>query len=77
MKLAIKIDSSGNYPGGGFHYMLHPMAMRSDREADIFRWMGHTIIEVSDEQGVRLLDSAGAALNHQIEIAILCEKLKV
>jgi hypothetical protein len=73
MKLAVRKDV-GSVPGGGFHYMLHPMKMQSDQEAEIFNLMGHTIIEVDEERGEGLLKSAIAALNHQIDVACLTEE---
>lgn len=73
MKLAV-MKMPGHIPGGGFHYCLVPKRLESDSEAAIWQLMGHTVIEVSAEVGERLLASAVAALNHQVEVAYLTEK---
>ena len=46
----------------------------AEREEEIFRLMGHLIIEVLDTEGVKLLMEAKAALNHQYHVAILTER---
>lgn len=73
MKLAVRKEP-GSIPGSGFHYMLHPFIMQSDVEAAIFDSMGYHIIEVETDKGERLLKQAQAALNHQIEIAVITEQ---
>lgn len=73
MKLAVRKDE-GSVPGGGYHYMLMPKKFEDERETQIWQMMGHIIIEVPDEHGERLLTQAGAALNHQMEVAVLTEK---
>jgi hypothetical protein len=72
MKLAIKKDE-GSIPGGGFHYMLHPFEVQ-DREADFWKAIGYVVVDVSEEKGKRLLQEAGEALRHQVEVAFLCEQ---
>lgn len=72
MKLAVRKEP-GIIPGSGFHYMLHPMAMATDQEAAIFEMIGHTILDVDDDMGKRLLESARLALAHQVEVATLTE----
>jgi len=72
MRLAVRKEE-GSVPGGGFHYLLHPIAMTSDAESEIFRLMGHIIIEVDDGLGGRLLADAGCALRHQVEVACLVD----
>lgn len=74
MKLAVRKDTSGTVPMGGYYYMLHPFEMESVFQEKTFKQMGHLIIEVDDKEGARLLKEAAAALNHQIEVAILTEK---
>lgn len=73
MKLAVVKDISGSNPMGGFHYLLMPV-MLTDQSAPLWEGMGHTIIEVEEEHGKRLLQAAGAALQHQMEIAVLTER---
>jgi len=73
MKLAVMKDSSGKFPMGGFHYNVIPMAMQDDLSIWTYEKMGHIIIEVDDETGKRLLKEAGAALRHQVEVAILTD----
>ncbi len=73
MKLAV-MKVEGHIRGGGFHYMLHPFFMKDEREEDVFRLMGHIIIEVLDTEGVKLLMDAKEALNHQYHVAILTER---
>lgn len=72
MKLAVRKEP-GSVPGGGFHYMLFPMKMESDAQCEIFKLMGHIIIEVAEEIGEALLQAAIAALNHQIQVAVLTD----
>lgn len=72
-KLAVRKEP-GIIPGGGYHYMLHPIAMKSDQEAAIFETIGYVIIEVDDAHAAKLLDNARAAINHQVEVAVLTEK---
>lgn len=74
MKLAVKKDTSAENPLAGYHYMLMPVLMESDQMAALWALMGHTIIEVDEERGLRLLKAAGAALQHQVEVAYLTEK---
>ena len=71
MKLAIKKDE-GSIPGAGFHYMLHPCQVE-DQLAGFWRQIGYTVVDVPEERGKRLLQEAGAALRHQLEVAHLCE----
>lgn len=73
MKLAVRTEES-SIPGGGFHYMLHPIQIRDELEAAVFEQIGHEIIEVPDDHGARLLDAARAALQHQLEVAALTER---
>lgn len=74
MKLAVKKDH-GSIPGGGFHYMLHPMKLEPEEmQAAVFELMGYHIIDVDEPTGERLIASARAALNHQIEVATLTER---
>lgn len=73
IKLAVN-KMPGHIPGGGFHYLLHPIAMMSDQEAEIFKLMGYVIIEVPGEKATELLKEANAALKHQVEVAILTEQ---
>lgn len=73
MKLAVKKEE-GRVPGGGFHYMTHPMAMHDDFEAECYARMGYVIIEVSQEVGEKLIKGAGAALGHQMEVAYHADK---
>lgn len=73
IKLAVRKEE-GSIPGGGYHYMLHPMAMTSKEEAEIFALMGHVILEVDRCQGERLLDDARVALRNQCQVAVLTEQ---
>jgi hypothetical protein len=75
MKLAVRKEP-GTVPGGGFHYMLHLMAMESDAQAAVFEMIGYQITEVGDDEGARLLRDAGKALFHQVEVAWLVENQK-
>lgn len=72
-KLAVKKER-GEILGSGYHYMTHPIPMRHDREAELYTRMGYHIIEVDEPLAERLIESALAALKHQIEIACLVEK---
>lgn len=72
MKLAVRKEE-GRIPGGGFHYMLHPMAMTNDFEAECFKRMGHVIVEVPNDKGEQLLKAGRAALAHQMEIAVFTD----
>lgn len=71
MQLAVRKDVGG-VPGGGFHYMLHPIAM-GPHEGEIFALMGYHIIDVGPARGARLLAESVAALRSQIEVAYLVE----
>lgn len=73
VKLAVRKDE-GSVPGGGYHYCLFPKVIENDVEAQMFRMMGFILIEVPNDQADRLLAEAGAALRHQVEIAVLAEK---
>lgn len=75
MKLAIRKEP-GFIPGSGFHYMLHPLPMKSNTEAALFQMTGHIVIEVSEDDGNRLIAQGTSALNHQIEIAILTDAVE-
>jgi hypothetical protein len=72
VKLAVKKDE-GSVPGGGYHYMLCPFAMESDKHAALWELMGYIIIEVDAEAGDRLLAGAREALRHQMEVAYLVD----
>lgn len=72
MKLAIRKEE-GSIPLSGFHYMVHPVRL-SEGEAQLFDLIGYIVVEVEDDLGVRLLNEAGAALRHQVEVALLTEK---
>lgn len=72
MLLAVRKDE-GSVPGGGFHYMLHPIEIASPREADLWRLMRYEIVEVEDERGKQLLADSRAALKHQVEVAFLVD----
>lgn len=74
-KLAVMVDFSGKVPLGGNHYMLFPKKL-GVQESEIFRLMGYEIIEVDEIEADRLIDQAGAALNHQVEVAVLVETQK-
>lgn len=71
MRLAVRIEE-GRIPGGGYHYMLHPMEV-SDAEAPLWAGMGYVLTEVDEARGRRLLQEAGAAIRHQVEIAVLVD----
>lgn len=74
MKLAVN-KMPGHIPGGGFHYLLHPIAMQSAEEAALFELMGYVILDIADDaKGERLLRQAQAALQHQVEVAVLTEE---
>jgi len=73
MKLAVRKDTSGTVPMGGFHYMLHPLKMDTGFEANLYQMMGYITIEVEQEKGQQLLEAAREALAHQMEVAILTE----
>lgn len=76
MKLAVRKET-GSVPGGGYHYMLMPFRLDGDQaiaDPAIMELTGHVIIDVADDVGERLLKSAGAALQHQYEVAILTEQ---
>jgi len=70
--LAVKKDE-GSVPMGGFHYMLHPIEMRSPEEAQIFQFMGYVIVEVDAAWGKKLVAEAHAALAHQVQVAVLVD----
>jgi len=72
MKLAVKKEP-GFIPGGGFHYMMHPMKFESDQQAAVYELMGYNIVTVDEATGERLLEQARAALSHQVEVAYLTE----
>lgn len=72
MKLAIRKEES-SIPGAGFHYFLYPMAMENDVQAKFFEMMGHLVVEVSEDEGRRLIQDAGKALHHQVEIAFMAD----
>lgn len=72
MKIAVRKEE-GRMPGGGFHYMTHPIPMTDDFEAECFRQMGHVVIEVPDPKGQQLIQSAKQALLHQLEIAVFVD----
>jgi hypothetical protein len=69
--LAVRKEE-GRIPGGGFHYLTHPIAIP---EVEIMLWnlMGYELIEVDDEKGTRLLKEATVALRHQVEVAYLID----
>lgn len=69
MLLAVRKEE-GRIPGGGFHYLLMPMQIESDFQAECFRLMGHIIIEVPDQEGERLIKDAGKSIHHQCEVAV-------
>jgi len=74
MKLAVrkyKTEIPCNY-----HYSVHPMAMRDDREAEMFDVLGYDIFEFKDETGEQLLLGARQALNHEVTVAVLVEKAR-
>ena len=73
MKLAV-MKAEGHIPGGGYHYMLHPIALKDDFEADVFKMIGYVILEVTDADGEKLLKEAREALMHQCQVAVLTEK---
>lgn len=72
MKLAVN-KTPVHIPGGGFHYLLHPLEMRNQQEVNIFISLGYIIIEVPDAKGDQLIESAQAALAHQLEVAAFTE----
>lgn len=72
MKLAVRKEE-GSIPGGGFHYMLHPLAMNSEFECAVFAQMGYIIFEVPDDKGAQLIKAACAALSHQLEVAVFAD----
>lgn len=72
MRLAVKKDP-GSVVGGGFHYMLHPIAMRDLFEEGVYRQMGYIILQVDDQKGERMLAEASKALCHQLEVAEVTE----
>lgn len=74
MKLAIRKEE-GSIPMGGYHYNLVPLKFESDREASLWGLLGYIIIEVTEEEGLRLLREAGAALRHQVEVAFITERM--
>lgn len=71
--LAVRKDQ-GSVIGGGFHYMLHPIELKDEFEAECFQMMGHDVFLVKKSIGERLLKSAREALRHQIEVATLTEQ---
>ncbi len=73
MKLAVMKDTSGRVPMGGFHYMLMPIKLEDDMQAEIYKLMGHIIIEVPDEKGEQLIKAACATLQHQLEVAVFAD----
>jgi len=72
MLLAV-MKAEGHIPGGGYHYMLHPIALNNVEESKIFKLMGYIILEVPDEKGKRLIIEANNAIIHQVEVARLTE----
>lgn len=74
MKIAVRLDTSGTVPMGGYHFMAHPFAMKNDMEEALYAQMGYKIIVVTDQKGEQILEEARAALNHQVEIACLVEE---
>lgn len=73
MKIAVKKEV-GSVPGGGFHYMLHPIKMQGDFEAQIYEQIGYIVFDVIDSEGERMLLEAGSALKAQLEVAYATEK---
>ena len=73
MKLAVRKDTSGTVPLGGYYYSLHPIKLRDDFEANTYELMGYIIITVEDSRGEELLKEAREALNHQINVSVLAE----
>jgi len=73
VKLAVRKEQ-GSVPGGGFHYMLHPLKMNTAVEAALFELMGYVIIQVDPELASKLLLEAREALNHQVRVAVLTEE---
>lgn len=73
MKIAIRKDTLGSVPMGGFIYMTHPIAMKDENEASTFALMGYIIAEVEDKLGQDILNDAFKALNHQVNIAVIAE----
>lgn len=71
MILAVRKEE-GSVPGGGFHYMLHPMEI-TPQERPIWELMRYVVFEVEEEKGKRLLDGARKALANQMEVALATE----
>jgi hypothetical protein len=69
--LAIRKEE-GRIPGGGFHYLTHPIEIPAP-EAPLWDLMGYELIELDREKGERLLREASAALVHQVEVAYLID----
>ncbi len=53
--------------------MLHPMEIASAPECAFYEQIGYVVIEVPQAIGVKLLEEARAALQHQCHVAILTE----
>lgn len=73
MKLAIRKEE-GVIPLSGFHYMLFPMALSTEVQAEMFKLMGYIVVEVEQDVGERLIQQAGNAIRHQVEVALICER---
>jgi hypothetical protein len=75
MKLAVMYgkDTSGKVPMGGYHYMLMPVKLENEQQAQIYEMMGHIIIEVPDNKGEQLIKAACAAISHQLEVAVFAD----
>jgi hypothetical protein len=77
VKLAAKKDGGELQGMGGYHYMLHPIAIGdgdgTTREPEFWTLIGYHVIEVDEVKGARLLKEAAAALSHQIEVAFLVD----
>ncbi len=77
MKLAVKKDGGEMQGLGGYHYILMPIRFGQPgmewMAPEVWEMMGHTIIEVEDEVGERLLKQSADALRHQYEVAVLTE----
>ena len=72
MRLAVRKEE-GRIPGGGFHYLLHPLEVAPGQEEKIYASIGYNIVDVPDATGARLLSEACAALRHQMEVAHLID----
>lgn len=71
MILAVR-KAMGRNPTGVF-FVLHPVPMQSDEQISLFRSMYYVMIQVSEDEGKRLINDALKSLAHKNELVIICQ----